>query len=239
MRCCNYGFMDCQACGKGKNRMVRLLFCILAITILLLSGCGKQSKDAIVISGNRITERQIMYVLTKSYTVVDWKPLCIGGALAVCKASESGDELRFYLCSRDEKMLYTQEIYYVTNVPTVRIFYEEDWQERIRNHLSEYVVVEANGKADLLVFVMQNYDLEEKTAYPDSPMYGIEPSDTLGTEPLMYHDPGWYQDYPMWIFEIPLDHIDETYALTYGDFVLTGEDIMNHTWQIGDAPIMK
>ena len=61
------------------------------------------------------------------------------------------------------------------------------------------------------------------------------PKDTLGTKALRFQQNDWHNGYPLWIFAIPLDQIDESYELCFGDYVLTGNDILNHTWHIGNA----
>ena len=218
----------------------RVIVFLMAITVLLLAACTKVSVgETIEIYGNPVTEAQIRQGASKELTVLDWKPLTVGGALVACKAADSGDDIRFFLYYTDGEKAYSRETYRIFDEPYVKIFYDADWQGKIKEYNSQYIVIEANGQKDVLIFVMQNYDHEHETAYVDSPMYGIEPSDTPGTVPMTVHDPNWFRDYPMWVFEVPMEDIDETYALTYGEWVLTAEDILNHTWQNGDAPIMK
>ena len=240
MKCIYNTFIASNAYNKLKPHKGKSIICATLLIALLLYGCVKTPPNETVrISGKPVTEQQIMHMFSKDYAVLDWKPLTIGGALVVCKAPDSGDMRRFFLFWRDDETAYAQETYFVYNLPLVNIFYDADWQTKHCNYLSQYIIVEADGHKDALIFVMQNFDYEHKTAYEASPMYGIKPYDTLGTEPLTVHDPNWYKDYPMWVFDVPMEEIDETYALTYGDWVLTGEDIMNHTWQNGDAPIME
>ena len=73
--------------------------------------------------------------------------------------------------------------------------------------------------------------------YEESEWYEQIPTDSLGSEPLMIQHPRWRDNYPVWVFAIPEDRIDESYELHYVDYVLTGSDLLNNTWQNGDAPI--
>lgn len=77
--------------------------------------------------------------------------------------------------------------------------------------------------------------------YAESLQYGIEPYDSLSTKPIKVVDDAsaeqytdlWHYGYPVWIFVIPEEKIDDTYELHYGDYVLTGKDIQSGTWSNG------
>ena len=88
-----------------------------------------------------------------------------------------------------------------------------------------------NG-TDILIFVMPNVNTGE--TYEESTEKDWVPYDTLDTDPFYFQDKMHHRNYPVWIFDIPEDSIDESYELHFGDFVLTGMDILSGTW---DHPI--
>lgn len=120
------------------------------------------------------------------------------------------------------------------NVQT-RIFYREDWEKHsgiVYPSSFQYYTNPLNDKVDILIAVGQNY--EDNQSFSDAED-GLAPEDTLGTKALKYQQKGWNNGYPLWIFAIPLEKIEESYELHFGDYVLTGNDILNHSWKIGNA----
>lgn len=133
------------------------------------------------------------------------------------------------------ELQYRAVFFYDDNVQT-RIFYREDWEQQqdIEYPSSfQYYQNPENDKIDVLIAVGQNYEEQEK--YTESDNDKLLPKDTLGTKALRFQQNDWHNGYPLWIFAIPLDQIDESYELCFGDYVLTGNDILNHTWHIGNA----
>ena len=133
------------------------------------------------------------------------------------------------------ELKYRMVFFYDDNVQT-RIFYREDWeQQKSMEYPSsfQYYQNPDNDKIDVLIVVGQNY--EERQKYTESDGDKLTPEDTLGTKPLCFQQDDWNNGYPLWIFAIPLEQIDESYELRFNDYVLTGHDILNHTWSIGNA----
>lgn len=86
---------------------------------------------------------------------------------------------------------------------------------------------------DLLFYVMPDYPIEKSSfsldelpPYKETAWYGIEPYDTVGTEPIFLQDGESYGSYPQWIFCTTLEDLKEGYELHYGDLVVTYDDIM-------------
>ena len=134
----------------------------------------------------------------------------------------------------DGELQYKMVFLYDDNVET-RIFYREDWERQngiIYPSSFQYYTNPLNEKVDVLIAVGQNYEIDQ--SYPEAED-GLTPEDTLGTKPLKYQQKSWNNGYPLWVFAIPLDKVDESYALRFGEYVLTGNDILDHSWKIGNA----
>jgi hypothetical protein len=56
------------------------------------------------------------------------------------------------------------------------------------------------------------------------------PYDNLNTEPLIIQDKDYQGNCPVWIFDLSAESVDENYELHYGDYVLTGKDLMSGSW---------
>ena len=223
----------------------KVLITLIAV-ILLLTGCAKGS-SAFTVHPNRVKEQHLKTLLSDKMglEIVDWMPLQIGGALAACKNSIQNDPdlttypfMEYRLCSFDGKTIESRRVYDTSmgkDGVDVYIFYDEDWESNNIVYKSKYIYVTGDAGTDVLVFVTPNFRIysREKMTPAD-----VEPWDTLQTKPMVLPDEDWF-DSPIWIFDLSLDDIDESYELHYADWVLTGTDILNKTWQIGDAPIMQ
>lgn len=122
------------------------------------------------------------------------------------------------------------------NVET-RIFYRGDWEQLDDFYFPssfQYYTNPVNGEIDVLIAVGQNH--QRGTSYQASTDDKDTPEDSIGTEPLCFRQKTWNEGYPLWFFAVPLDEIDRDYTLRYGNYVLTGDDILSQSWKIGDAP---
>ena len=90
----------------------------------------------------------------------------------------------------------------------------------------------------MLICVLPNRE-QTDTDYQHSELYGLVPTDTLNSSPMEAMKSDWNDGFPTWFFVIEADQITEDYALQYGDFVLTGKDLLTNTWTIGNAPAME
>lgn len=124
----------------------------------------------------------------------------------------------------------------------VPIFYDEDWEDRytgedhytLTSYDSGFVPLEGQEGSLLLIEVFPNRVRD--TAYEASEFFEIKPEDNLGTVPMEVFDADWNEGYPAWFFVLDPAEITEDYELRYGDFILTGMDILTDSWTIGDAP---
>ena len=120
------------------------------------------------------------------------------------------------------------------------IFYDEDWDTNPRwiSYLSSFRrLKDSSGKESMvLIIVIPNSFVGQ--SYPESDYYQVEPSDSLNSVPMKIYRQEWMGGYPTWVYAISLEKITEDYELRYGEFVLTGTDILTDSWSIGDAKIM-
>lgn len=122
---------------------------------------------------------------------------------------------------------------------TVQIFYDEGWTYA-KKHYNSFFQRVVNGTArDIVILVMPNRD-PDKTYDTEqiAQLYNNPPHDSLDTVPFLVHNKSWEQDFPVWIFDVPAEKIDDGYELVFGSWKLTGSDILQVRWRIGDAPIL-
>ena len=120
-----------------------------------------------------------------------------------------------------------------------RIFYDEDWENIEALYGSSFERKATNTGEDFLVYVVPNrYQKQDSPDWEDweeSSYYNEIPWDTLDTLPtLLYDESGW----PIWIFDIPAASVNTEYELHFADFVLTGTDLAEGKWTIGNAPVL-
>ena len=120
-----------------------------------------------------------------------------------------------------------------------KIFYDEDWENIEALYGSSFERKATNTGEDFLVYVVPNrYQKQDSPDWEDweeSSYYNEIPWDTLDTLPtLLYDESGW----PIWIFDIPAASVNTEYELHFADFVLTGTDLAEGKWTIGNAPVL-
>ena len=121
-----------------------------------------------------------------------------------------------------------------------KIFYDEDWENIEALYGSSFERKATNTGEDFLVYVVPNqYQKQDSPDWEDweeSSYYNEIPWDTLDTLPtLLYDESGW----PIWIFDIPAASVNTEYELHFADFVLTGTDLAEGKWTIGNAPVLR
>ena len=131
----------------------------------------------------------------------------------------------------------------------IYIFYDEDWEMRVKgaydgcttNYESGFSWHIGESGEEAIIFVFPNLEYPAyntgipKVEYRLSPFYQMEPSDSLGTVPVSLQYEGWNDDYPAWVFVVDREDIDAGYELHYMDYVLTGSELLNNSWRIGNA----
>ena len=115
------------------------------------------------------------------------------------------------------------------------IFFKSGWDEPWNNPEAENMTIcsfftELKGYkgSDIVIYVSANRTDDD--FYESSEWYKVIPSDSLSNKPLLIHDIDWEHNFPAWIFVVPKDKLDGTYELHYGEYVLTGNDILSGTW---------
>ena len=105
------------------------------------------------------------------------------------------------------------------------------------DYYSHYFFLDGRFGRDVVIIVIPPM-MVTLPSYSDCPQYGIEPYDNLDSVPMKVLDKTsagkyidlWNCGYPIWIFVIPEQRIDDNYELHYGDLVLTGKDIQSGIW---------
>ena len=123
----------------------------------------------------------------------------------------------------------------------VPIFYDEDWKDRYEDENHEIVTsydsgfVQIDGQDGDLLLIEVFPNRVRGVSYMESEFYGMKPGDTLDTVPMEVLTSEWNEGYPAWFFVIDPKYITADYELHYGAYVLTGTDILEKTWTIGEA----
>lgn len=129
----------------------------------------------------------------------------------------------------------------------VHIFYDEDWESKIYNKETmdctyyDSCFLWHNGEkgTDVIISIIPNVQknlMGPAVPYEETDYYQQVPIDSLGTTPIEITYPYYNYNYPQWIFVIDKERIDDSYELHYMDYVLTGDDLLNRNWSIGNAP---
>lgn len=108
---------------------------------------------------------------------------------------------------------------------------------------SHFFLLDGEQGRDVVIVVTPPMS-RQLSAYSESSWYGITPFDSLDTVPMKVSDERtglhstelWHFGYPVWIFVVPEKDINETYELRYGDYVLTGTDILAGVWYNNGLP---
>ena len=158
--------------------------------------------------------------------------------------------MNFYIIKNEENYLSPEELdIYDVFEKKYYLFYDEDWEKRINgaydgtttSYKSCFYWHTGEIGEEAIIFVFPNieypaYDTGIPTVeYKLSQFYQIEPSDSLGTVPVCLQYKGWNDDYPAWVFVVDKEDIYAEYELHYMDYVLTGTELLNKSWRIGNA----
>ena len=229
-----------------RNHRIAVLLLLMAMLLTILCGCGPSDSqtESVGNASARASNKAVMNQLKNALNIGSdkfpaWKNLPSGAVFAFW---DQGYDPTFNehqignvaIQAVDGELQYKMVFLYDDNVET-RIFYREDWERQngiIYPSSFQYYTNPLNEKVDVLIAVGQNYEIDQ--SYPEAED-GLTPEDTLGTKPLKFQQKSWNNGYPLWVFAIPLEKIDESYALRFGEYVLTGNDILDHTWKIGGA----
>ena len=122
---------------------------------------------------------------------------------------------------KDGELDVEEEIFRQNN--SIVIFYYD-----LTGGFSVFVPYEGFKGTDYLVYVCP--DMSFGRTFETTPDRDYVPFDTLDTKPLMIQDENYQGNCPVWIFDVPAQSVDESYELHYGDFVLTGSDLMSNSW---------
>ena len=78
---------------------------------------------------------------------------------------------------------------------------------------------------DIILYIMP--DFGSGKSFDESSQRSWTPYDNLDSQPFFFQDMKYHDNYPAWIFDIPLDQIKKDYELRYGDYLLTGQEILD------------
>ena len=149
-----------------------------------------------------------------------------GGYLVVSDATEDwfGEKEFSYdiLSIFDGKLDIEEEVF--RQKDAVDIFYMQEEG----SGFSAFLLYKGYKGTDYLVFVTP--DMHYGWTYETSPDREYVPYDTLNTKPLMIQDAEYQSNCPVWIFDLAAASVNEKYELHYGDYVLTGKDLMSGSW---------
>ena len=131
----------------------------------------------------------------------------------------------FILSEQNQKLVDYRIGYSQCKLESTDIFYEDP---SFPESPSRYLYWPKENPTEVIILITPAKVFYEP--YEESEWYGVEPADSLQTKPFRIQDPDWYEGFPVWIFDVPLDQITPEYSLTFGHFLLTGEEILNKTW---------
>ena len=119
----------------------------------------------------------------------------------------------------DGEIVAKEYLFYEDYVP---IFYDQE------GAYSVFIEYDGYAGTDYLVYVAPNMNYGR--SFKTTPDRDYVPYDTLKTKPLFIQDENYQKNCPVWIFDLDRSTITENYELHYGDFVLTGKDLLSFSW---------
>lgn len=233
---------------------------IITIAVLLavvLSGCiAPESKvTQSPTSTSQLTPSQsepdwTKWIDARQDEIADWMYLPNGGILVLYDVArlieKESDPVEgpFYRLLQamfvNGKVNVTEQYLFGQIDGCVAIFYDENWTDNLdrMTYLSSFRRIKdpLGNESAVMIVVTPNHSIG--IPYQESDFYNIEPSDSLNSEPMKICLEDWELGDPFWFYVVPLENITEDYELRYGNYVLTGADILSGSWSIADAPIM-
>lgn len=204
------------------RRLVLIAFLLFAI--LACVACAKlnpQQKAKLELQMNTFIHQ---YETDEQY--ISRLMLHAGGYLVVSDATEDWFGSKYFsyniLSIFDGEVDTEGEVF--RNKNAVDIFYMKEEG----SGFSSFVVYKGYKGTDYLVFVTP--DMHYGWTYETSPDREYVPYDTLNTKPLMIQDEEYQSNCPVWIFDLAAASVNEKYELHYGDYVLTGNDLVSRSW---------
>lgn len=201
-------------------------FCWILIMLLLLSGCGRVEKQPV-----SAAEREAMYEKIEHIALTEWWHSS-EEAIFMKEHLKAGSVL---FCYFDGKMSGSLIAAYDSEGGIVGTTVDDTDEHAfsILNRRSYVYAWPTDSGIDLLFCVRPDYPIEKSSfsldelpPYKETAWYGIEPYDTVGTQPIFLEDSESYGGYPQWIFCTTVEDLKEGYELHYGDLVVTYDDIM-------------
>lgn len=202
----------------------RILAAFLILAMLSCTACSKLSPQRQAELELQMQTFIHQYETDEQY--VSRLMLHAGGYLVVSDVTEDWFECKEFsydLLSIFDGEIDSEEEVFRQN-DAVDIFYMKEEG----NSFSSFVVYKGYIGTDYLIFVTP--DMHYGWTYETSPDRDYVPYDTLNTKPLMIQDEEYQSNCPVWIFDLAAASINEKYELHYGDYVLTGKDLMSRSW---------
>ena len=234
------------------------LFTLIAVLAILLIGCAKQPIPTDQTGTTEATEGQKpsapdwnKVIQEKQDEIAAWSYMPDGGLLTLYNMDRFVEEEYgpyegepFYSLLQMEivngKLKITELFLVGPDEDMTAIFYDEDWETNLmwKSYLSSFRRLKDPSGEESMVLIVVTPNRVIGQSYQESEYYQVEPSDSLNSTPLKVHQEDYMLGDPFWFYVIPIEKITEDYELRYGEFVLTGTDILTNSWSIGDAPVM-
>lgn len=227
-----------------KKYLLFLLLAALVLVVSLLYFFGHTIGRTPVRYGEalqtEVEEGQITRFFGRhGWSVVSWMPVSSNETIVACDQVElfTGYRLRFFLYQITDNNEKATELNTV-NSETVTIFYDSDWYLWQKIYGSKIEYTDLFEGACAVIYIQPNYDVTEKD-YRESEFYGAEPWSNANLSPMLVQTSRWEGGFPTWVYFVPLNQIDADLQVHFGDWVLTGEDILTRSWHNGSAPALR